>query len=203
MLDEILERVRAARRVQDYAKAEVILLEAQEKNTDPEARLAIQEQLFYLYSAPVYEDLDNAESCLRRIDELAPSAHNGLNWTMFMLNCRNNSNDAKRWARICATRAESEKSEFIIYQAVSVLGFISAKGQDVSEVSSCLRKLQSLILKGVLLPWGDEVLFLEACLTINDETRAEAIKIAQRTSNWIEDAEFRARAERVAAALSH
>jgi hypothetical protein len=194
---EAVEQARAAKRKQDFPATELILRKALEVTTEPRAREELVRQLFYLYFSPVYEDLEQAQGCLVELDRLNPSAHNGMEWALFWMSCKQDLANAKKWFEITAARAESENSVSALYTATSFAGLLAAKESNLHDVQSALGKLRSFVESGQQVPWGDEVAFLEACVNLSDEIRRDAKALAGKTAPKIEDLEFRERAERV------
>jgi hypothetical protein len=192
-----IEQARAAKRRQDFAGAEEILKKALTVAEEPEVREELFRQLFYLYFSPVYENLVEAEHCLAQIDRLNPSAHNGMEWALFLLNCKQDSVGAKKWAEIAMGRAESENAISVLYTATAFAGLIAAKELNVQNVQSALRKLSSLVESGQDLPWGDEVTFLEASLALSEQTRRDVKALATQITPRIQDPEYQERAERL------
>lgn len=167
------------------------------KATESDAREELLRQLFYLYFSPVHEDLDQAELWLTQLDKLNPSARNGMQWTLFLMNCKQDLTGAKKWVEITAARAESENSTSDLYTATALTGLLAAKESNLQIVQSAIQKLRSLVESGQQLPWGDEIEFLEACMTLNEEIRRDAKALSVRTAPKIEDPEYRRRAERL------
>jgi hypothetical protein len=194
---ESIEQARAAKRERNFAGAEEILKNALTVTEEPEVREELLRQLFYLYFSPVYENLVEAEHCLAQIDKLNPSARNGMEWALFLLNCKQDSGDAKKWAEIAMGRAESENAISLLYTATAFDGLLAAKESNVPNVQSALRKLSSMVESGQDLPWGDEVAFLEASVALSEEIRRDVKSLAMQTTPRIEDPEYQQRAERL------
>ena len=192
-----IEWARAAKRKRDFAGAEEILKNALAVAEEPEVREELLRQLFYLYFSPVYENLVEAEHCLAEIDKLNPSSHNGMEWALFLLNCKKDSAGAKKWAEITMERAESENVISVLYTATAFAGLLAAKESNVQKVRSALQKLTSLVESGQDLPWGDEVIFLEASVAISEETRRDVKALATQITPRIENPEYQQRAERL------
>ncbi|MGB8769731.1 MAG: hypothetical protein WCC92_08955 [Candidatus Korobacteraceae bacterium] len=195
-----IEGARAARRRRDFPEAERILNDALHVTPDSELREELLRQLFYLYFSPVYEDLAKSEWCLSEIEKLKPSAQNAVEWALFMMNCRRNPAEAAKWAELAVRRAEDEETPEILYSAAALVGLLAAKRNDLSGVQSAVIKLRSLAQQTHRLPFGDEVLFLEASLTLPPEIRRDITEFARYVVPFIEDQDYRARAERVARA---
>lgn len=197
---DTIEQARIAKRKGDFPAAENILRKALEDSTELDVREELLRQLFYLYFSPVYEDLEEAQVCLAELDRLKPSAHNGMEWALFFMNCKQDLPNAKRWTQITAARAESENSVSALYTATALAGLIATKESNLEDVQIALRKLGSLVGTEQELPWGDEVDFLEACVKLNDEARQSARALASHTAPRIEDPKFRKRAQSIAEA---
>jgi hypothetical protein len=192
-----VETARAARRGLDFPQAERILNDALGLTSEPTLREELLRELFYLYFAPVYENLPRAQWCLEQMESINPSAHNGMEWALFMLNCRQNTFEARRWAEITSQRAESERSMEILYSATALAGYLAAKEADLPKVHDALRRLNSIIDEGQWLPWGDEVGFLEASIELTDDIQKDAAELAKRIAPRIQDPEYKARAQKV------
>ena len=193
-----IEQARIAKRDKDFPAVENILTEALRGATESHVREELLRQLFYLYNSPVYENLEEAQVCLAELDRLNPSAHNGMEWVMFFMNCKSDLANAKRWAQITGARAESENSTSALYTVTALAGLIAVQEKNLEDVEIALRKLDSLVGSDQELPLGDEVVFLEACMVLSDNARESARALASRTALRIEDPEFRKRAQNVA-----
>jgi hypothetical protein len=73
-----IQLARNARKNSEFAEAEAILLDALRSAESVELREALLRQLFFVYFSPLYEHLEEAESCLEQIEKLNPSAENAL-----------------------------------------------------------------------------------------------------------------------------
>jgi hypothetical protein len=197
-ISDLMHAAAAARKKGAYPEAERILSDALRQTLEPEPREELLRQLFYLYFAPVYENLTNAEVCLEEIEKLNSSALNGMEWTLFMLNCKRDPNEARKWAEITIKRAESENWVQMNYSATAVAGLLAAQRVDLPTVRKTLAKLRSLIEKDEQLPLGDAIPFLETSIGLSDDVNESSSQLAQRIASSIEDPEFRARAYKLA-----
>jgi hypothetical protein len=192
-----IEQARAAKRRRDFPEAERILKDALGAAIASDAREEALRQLFYLYFSPAYEDLEQAQVCLAELDRLNPSAHNGMEWTLFLMNCKQDLIGAKEWAEITKGRAKSEDATPVLYTATAFAGLLAAKESNVQNVQSALQELNSMIDSGQELPWGDEVAFLETSISLGEEIRRDVRALAAQVATKIEDPEYRKRAERL------
>jgi hypothetical protein len=193
--DQLMEAASLARRNRDYPKAEQILSEALDAASEPGRKEAALRQLFYLYFSPVYEHLSKAEECLKEMDKLNPSAHNGMEWAMFELNCKRGIKGARVWAGIAVQRAESEKADGTHYSALALVGLLAAREFDLSTVRSVLQKLRSLVSSDKDLPFGDEVVFLEASTEFDADIKKSVAELAAELLPFIENSEYKRRVE--------
>lgn len=193
-----IDQARIAKKRRDFPEAERILKNALGATIASDTREELLRQLFYLYFSPAYEDLEQAQVCLTELDRLNPSAHNGIEWMLFLMNCKQDPAGAKEWAEITKGRAKSESATPVLYTATAFGGLLAARESNMQNVQNALQELKSMIESGQELPWGDEVAFLEASMTLSVEIKREVRALAAQIATKIEDPEYRERAERLA-----
>jgi hypothetical protein len=181
-----------------FADAERIVRDLLNVVTDTRSREILYDLLFFVYSNPLNEQLDKAQSCLEQKELIRQSAQNAMQWTQFMLFCKSFHAEAAKWADIAISRSEQTSDVYTLYTATAFRGLIAAKDNDRATVRRMLARITALAI-GKDLPFGDEVLFLEAASALGEDVQEDARGVSSLIAPKIQDPEYRLRALRLGA----
>ena len=181
-----------------FREADDVLQEALADANDSEDKNMILQSLVHLYSHPLNEDFDKAESYMKQRESLNPSGATALSYAYFESYTRQDQDAAQRWAKTAIVRASDEHDSSTLYSAAAIVGITAANKGDSTAVAFSLQQIAALLEEEPDdINYSDAVALLELTAKRSDFTDITR-HIAQRIASRIQDPEFRAKAQAIA-----